>query len=622
MCGISGIYSELMVEENLLQRIADSMKHRGPDHQAFKRFGDYSFVHARLSILDLNPRSNQPMTDSDQKFAICFNGEVYNFKDLRLELEHLGHTFLTNSDTEVILIGFKAWREKLFPKLNGIFSIALLDIEREELYLVRDPSGTKPLFYSFKDGRFSFSSELKAQIMLPWISRDIDRSSLFYFLKFSHVPNPESILRDVKQLNPSTYLVFRKKEFTLHSYIPERISTYSPKSFDGALESLDLLFEKVIRRQLVSDVPVGCFLSGGIDSSLICYYHAKVSSSKIKTFTIGYQEKEFDESIHAKEISRLLGTEHFELILKPKDLLAEIDNLPRYFDHPFADPTMLSSLLLARHASKEVKVVFSGDGGDELFFGYQYQKMILQALPYLKIPSFFRQALSATIESLLSPLSRNSLLFQRVRKFCEIFAAKDQAEFMQYFIGTIGPVKVSRINSLLKAPVQTTTLPLITSIAETMKDDELKISELFLKTFLVNCALQKNDRSSMAFGLEARVPFLDNEMVEFAKTLPFDYIYRSNSSKHILRTLFYNKVPSALAHRKKQGFSIPLREWLRSELREVVEDYLGESLKTDPNLNFNETRKVIEEHMDNRANHSHLIWSLLMYRMWSKEYKL
>ncbi|MCM2322545.1 MAG: asparagine synthase (glutamine-hydrolyzing) [Oligoflexia bacterium] len=643
MCGIAGfrLREGEAAEPGALERMAQAMRRRGPDAQGTFTDGPVGLAHRRLSIIDLTESAQQPLFNEDGRLAVVFNGEVYNFTVLREELERAGHRFRTRSDTEVIVHAFEEWGLGMLARFNGIFAIALWDGRegRRALYLLRDRFGVKPLFYAYEEGRLSFASELKPLLTLPWISREPDLESVYHFLKFSHVPTPRSILRGVRQLPPGSWLRLDEEGLEQGRFAPSvgegKPAAPTLDNEEEALAALDRALGQSVRRQLVAEVPVGCFLSGGVDSSLLTAAYAEAAPpGAARTFSIGYREREFDESGHARRVAEAFGTTHHELIVGPRDYIDLIPEAPDYFDQPFADPTLLSSLLLAKFTRREVTVALSGDGGDELFFGYPYQRALLHLDRLRGFPAGPRRAIAASAGRTLEWLGALGLRGRRLqqgRKLADILSYQNEAELLQSFIGTVGPLPLERLARLIAGEQGSEAFSrgpchaeLIGSLRGLQAPE--KVTRLFLETFLVDTVLAKTDRATMAYGLEARVPFLDEELVAFAETLPFRWKLREGTSKYLPRRLLARKLhergaPTDLAWRPKQGFSIPLRDWLRGELRYLLDEYLDpRRLEREGIFAAPEVRTLVREHLQGSANHSHLLWSLISFRMWKERH--
>ncbi|MBK9295064.1 MAG: asparagine synthase (glutamine-hydrolyzing) [Oligoflexia bacterium] len=622
MCGISGFFSATEnFTESEVKKITALMKHRGPDSDGAFCAPHIALGHRRLRIIDLSTQADQPFVNESKTLALVYNGEVYNFKEIKLELEALGCKFKTTSDTEVVFEAFQEWGVECFNKFNGMFAIGVWDNRNKDnaFYLARDRYGIKPLFYSQSSGKFAFASELKVLLELPWVDKTVNPQTLFYYIKLSHVPNPLSIVNGVKKLAPGTYLKFCNNKIEHFEYRTDLPNYEIGYTEDEAIQRLEDILAQAVKRHLVSDVEVGCFLSGGIDSSLIAATCTSLDIKNLKTFSIGYKEKDYDENVYAEQVSKILGTKHLSTTVGPSDYFEVIKNYSIYFDQPFGDPTALSSLLLSQRAAEHVKVVLSGDGGDELFFGYTYQSVLKKLKYLLAVPGTIRKSLLFLI-----PDARGMILpdlFQKLQKAKEILGFNNIEELFFYFLGTIGPMKLEKLASLIKYDVHTNPDYLKKYITKKDISWEKLIEKIFIKTFLVDTVLQKADRSSMAFSLEARVPFLDNEMVDFATSLPFELKFKASKSKYLLRRLMAKKVSSELANRKKQGFAIPIKEWLRGDLKKYINEYLDyDRIKREGHFNPNAVHKVVNAHLKNYANYSHLIWSLLSFQMWQERY--
>ena len=630
MCGISGLYLKHgeIAERPLLEAMAATMEWRGPDAAGFHNDKHLGLAHRRLKIIDLSDEANQPMHAEADRYSIVFNGEIYNYRELRAELEARSINFQTNSDTEVLLKAYIEWGKIILTRLNGIFAFAVYDKHKQSLFIARDRFGIKPLFYSFDGERLAFASTVSAIMTVPWVTKEISNETVFSFLKFSHIPNPDSIIDSIKQVKPGHYISFRHGSFSEMEYWnstelskPQMNQDQDESTF---IEQLEFSLMNSVKAQSVSDVPLGCFLSGGIDSSLISYYLAQTSDKPVKSFSIGYKEQEFDESAYARKVADSLGFQHFEYIVGPEDFFEFIPDIPKYFDQPLADPTLLPSLLLAKNSRSKVTVALSGDGGDELFFGYEYQQALYRLERMKDIPYSLRAPVCKLLQLMLHPFATNRLKLQQINKLLDILQFRNRAELFQYFIGTIGPINLDKINELLKHPISLKK-PLYSELMDEISDLPwpAQIEQIFLKRFLPDTVLAKTDRTSMAFSLEARVPFLDNEMLKLSSSLPFNMKYKNGVKKYILRKLTELHFPHEIAYRKKQGFSIPMREWLRGDLKYLVQEHLGpEKLKNDPHLNEVCVSRIINEHMENHANHSHLIWSMISLQMWKQHYKL
>lgn len=632
MCGINGFYSQSRSPEAILdslRRMNAKLAHRGPDAGAEFMHDNFGLGHRRLSILDLRPQANQPMFSQDNRYSLVFNGEIYNFQDLKEALMAKGHSFKTTSDTEVLLAACSEWEEEAFAKLNGIFSFAFHDRLKKTIYLVRDRFGIKPLFYSYQDGELGLSSSLAAILELPFVARNLQEDNLFHYLKHGHVPWPHTLVKGVFQLPPRSFALLNTQngELKIKEYIGlKHKNVLQITNWEEALLATDTALKNSVKRQLIADVPVGIFLSGGVDSSLITAAFKEVSGQKINSYCISYAEKEFDEGQHALQVAQHFGTNHHTITVAPDQIFNLIPTLPDFFDQPFSDPTLLSTMILCREARKDITVALGGDGGDELFFGYTYQPMLLKILPLLRLPYGLRKNLAKMFKGILNSqfyLSRHPRI-QQAKKFLDIMTFENIEELYMYFIGTIGPLPMEQIKRLLKNPPQDHT-SIYRGYLKNHQDlsNFESVEQLFIDTFLVDTVNQKSDRASMAFGLELRVPFLDDEMVALSHKIPTHFKYYKGVKKHLLRELLQQKIPGHLAHRPKQGFSIPMRDWLRKDLVYLLKDYLSEErLAKDPYLSSTEVNSLVNQHLSGKFNHSHLLWSLIVLQLWRERFQL
>ena len=630
MCGISGLYLKKgqPVDPQQLMIFNEALAHRGPDASGLYYKNNIGLSHTRLKILDLSDTANQPFKSSDQKKILVYNGEIYNFQEIRNDLIKEGITFKSTGDTEVLFQGLIQYGEKLIPRLNGIFAFAFLDLSNNSpvLMLARDRFGVKPLFLSIKNNQLAFSSTMAPLLKLDWIKKNINPEVLFYFLKFGHVPTPLSILSDITQLKPGYVLHFNGNNLEEHCYFDlfKSQKNYLPLSEDEATNQLETLLGQSVKRQSISDVPVGIFLSGGIDSSLLTTSYLENVGKSISTFSIKYKESEFDESSYAQIVAQHLHTDHHEILVEPKDLFNQIPSIPKFFDQPFSDPTMLPTMFLCEQAKKKITVALSGDGGDELFFGYTYQQMMLHLNALRHLPSPLRSTVLKLLKNSIQCIpGKLPITLQQICKFCDILSFENSEEFCMYFIGTIGPMHMNRLKQIVNLPGLNHTKH-YHELLQNFNHENLfhQIERLFQSTFLPDTVLQKTDRASMAFGLEARVPFLDNDLFDFSRNLNPGLKYKNGIKKYLLRKLLAKKLPPIIANRKKQGFSIPMRQWIKTDLKYLLDIYLDQTLKSDPYLNPVEIKKLVYEHLQNRANHNHLLWSLIVYQMWKEHYSI
>lgn len=613
MCGIAGFVGQ--GNKEILRLMTGEIKHRGPDSEGFFIKDDVFFGHRRLSIIDLSAGA-QPMFNEDKSVAVVFNGEIYNFKDLRKQL--FKHSFKTLSDTEVIVHGFEEWGEKVFEKLNGMFAVAIWDDKNKKLILGRDRFGEKPLYWSKIKDTVIFASEIKSILKHPLISKKLNLLSVYRFFSFDYIPQPHTIFNNIFKLENGSFLITEKgKELRFKKFYEIEIAE-KKNDFNLASNNLEKLLADSVALRLVADVPVGIFLSGGIDSSVIAYF-AKREKDDIKTISVGFEEKSFDESFYAKKVSSHLRTEHFHKNFTSKEMIKAIPEVMEKLDEPFGDPSIMPSYLLSKFAREKVKVVLGGDGGDELFMGYPNHRL-QKALHFIGLNRLVFKTNYAKILKRILPVSdKNLTFFYKIQRYGESLnfppLFRDFFNIGSYFQGIHNLFRF-QINS--EEPFD-------------FADDFLKkhedknylerISLLFQKYYLEDDILFKVDRASMYNGLEARAPFLDTRLADFVNSLPCEYKLRRFKTKHILKELMENKLPKEIIRRKKKGFGVPLAKWLKKELK----DYMLEML-APPKINkfgllkYEEIEKLIYEHLNGKKDNRKIIWNLIIFQNWCDKY--
>ena len=640
MCGIAGLVdrraSVVQPAATLAAQagaMAATLTHRGPDAQASwsDETARVGLGHARLSIIDLSPEGQQPMQSHSGRYVIAYNGEVYNFQELRRELAAAGHSFRGHSDTEVIVAGFDEWGiAATITRLIGMFAIAVWDRAEQSLTLIRDRIGIKPLYWSYQNGRMIFASELKAFHALADWRADTDPQAVGQMLAYSYIAAPATIYRDHHKLQPGHSLrLDRDGTITQHRYWS--LSDVAQQGWDkaqlpcdavAATEALEALLKDAVKRRMVADVPLGAFLSGGIDSTLVTALMQAQSDRPVRTFTIGFSEDRFNEATHAEQVARILGTDHLSEYLSADDALALVPKLPELYDEPFGDssqlPTHLVSLITRRH----VTVALSGDGGDELFAGYNrylWFNKIWRSLGWLplSVRRLLGGALGAVSAShwdlLQGPLPTNRRIPQlgdKVHKMAAAIAQPDPAALYERLLRQ-GDRPERLLNDIAIASLPMTGAP------DTGKAFIPQMQYGDMNAYLPDDILTKVDRASMGVGLEARVPLLDHRVVEFAWSLPMDYKLRDGQGKWILRQILYKYVPKDVMERPKAGFGIPLQSWLSGPLRDWAEALLApESLARDAILNPAAVRAAWDGFINNGSESPYLIWNLLMYQAW------
>ncbi len=619
MCGFVGQINVNQTEINAesLSRAAKHIVKRGPDSQMQWQSKGAAFAFNRLAIIDLDPRSNQPFLDASGRYVIIFNGEIYNHNEIRPLLEAKGYAFRTSSDTEVVLYSILEWGELAFDRFNGMFAIALWDTVERKLLLARDRMGVKPLYVDMSvSGSLRFASTLGCLTFLEQTNHELDTEALGFYFRNLYVPAPHSALKNVIKLPSGSVASYTANgNFEYHTWwTPQMAATRGKRcqTEPETLEQLNDILRKAVKYRLVSDVPVGAFLSGGVDSSLIVAHMQALVSGSAKTFTIGFEETTHDESPVARAIAEHFGTDHTELILTSNDLLAQIDGLSVAYDEPFADVSAIPTLLVSQLARTQVTVALSGDGGDELFGGYPYYRHSIQYQPFQKLPQLVRNGLSGIGKYIPYPSLAMGL--------CAL-QSHDTASLLAFMRSASKGVDWNEL--LLIAPLDTASLFRRVSQWRSGNTPAIQAMAMDLATYLPDDILAKVDRASMAHSLEARNPFLDKHMLEFALAQSDSILWDNQVSKHLLRKSLAQHLPSSIVNLPKRGFAVPIRSWFRSTLREFVGDFASSSaLKGDPILNDSAVDKIVGQHFSGSHNHENLIWAIIQYQRWKETYKI
>jgi asparagine synthase (glutamine-hydrolysing) len=633
MCGILGFLTTRapdIPDLRMLRSMRDLLVHRGPDDRGefvrpLDEKGPFVFLgHRRLSIIDLG-RGHQPLSNENETVWVIFNGEIYNFKELRSRLEALGHQFKTNSDTEVIAHAYEEYGERCFQYFNGMFAIGIWDEPRKQLFLARDRSGKKPLYYSFVDGNFLFASELKAIMAYPKFSRKVSPLSFMKYLFFEYIPSPQTIFNDARKLPPATYLLLEQNQIKVMKYwFPFDSDRGGERLSEREIESEMIeLFRRSIKRRLISDVPLGVFLSGGIDSSAITAFAQEVVPGKVKTFSIGFEDPSFDESKYALLASRHLGTEHHEQTMTPTDLLNLVPNLPDILDEPMADASILPTYLLSKFTREYVTVALGGDGGDELFAGYP----TYLAHKFARLYGLFGKSLHPIVALLgnLLPVSDDNISFDfKVKKFLSGIGFSDS---VRNFIW-LGSFSFQELRKVLspEMDVQFDQVRLTEEIQSYEKefpwiDKTSLLQYLDMKLYLQEDILVKVDRASMACSLEVRAPFLDHELVEFVMNLPSSLKLRQFTSKYLLKKVMKDFLPREVIRRKKKGFGVPIAKWVKGPLKELFGDLLAyERIRREGFLNPDYVNFLLQDHLLNKRDNRKQLWTLLVWELWTDRY--
>ena len=628
MCGIAGFVDfSKKSDREVLQRMACAVPHRGPDGEGiYLQQANQAAVglgHRRLSIIDLSTSANQPM--HFEGLHLIFNGEIYNYNEIRQQLISLGHQFETHSDTEVILHGWKEWGEKSIEQWRGMFAITIYDENENELICIRDRPGVKPFHFYWKDDLFLFGSELKSLVAHPCFSKQINRDAVASYLQYGYVSYPHSIYQDTFKLAPGHLLRLdlSTKEIKVKQYWNVYDYYNKPKldiSLPEAVAETERILAESFQLRMVADVPVGVFLSGGYDSSCVTSILQKNNTEKIKTFTIGTVDQKLDEAPFAKAIAQHLGTDHTEYYCTPQEALDIIPQLPFFYDEPFADSSAIPTILVSRMARKSVTVALSADAGDEIFAGYNRYDYISRYGEKLRsIPKSVRKVAVTAMENISSeriPFLRNQYNFHsRYDKLKNLLKDPSPSQLLKNLSQVFNS---KEIKALFRQEVNELSTAHESGELKNMDDDPLAyMMAVDYQTYMVDDILQKVDRAAMSVSLEGREPFLDQHIIEWAAQLPSDLKYYKGEKKYILKQIVHQYIPKEVMERPKMGFAIPVEKWLQAELKEMVEEYLSASrLKEHQLFNIKEVQKLLTEFQNGRTERYLKIWYLLMFQMW------
>lgn len=635
MCGIAGFtnfHYSLSNGEDVIVNMCNQIAHRGPDEWGFKNFSEAFLGHRRLSIVGLQD-GKQPLSYADSH--ISFNGEIYNFRSLKKELLEEGYQFLTNTDTEVILALYNKYGLDMFKQMNGMFAMAIWDDKKKRMILARDRMGEKPLFYYLKNGDLIFSSELKSLIRHPKFTKKLNMSALNKFLTYEYVPSPHCIFEDAYKLEAGEFLVIDENGVKKDFYWQHPNLEFEGESIGSESEAIDELEQILLSSvdlRLQADVPVGVFLSGGLDSSLISALAVKQNRSpnKIKSFSLYFHEKTYDESKYVEKIVDKIGTEHYAEYFNSKDMLNIFPKLGSMMDEPMADPSIVPTYLVSKLAATQVKTVLSGDGADELFAGYPtYLANKLVSL-YNIIPYEIRKFITTFLRSAegsLIPVSNNNISLDfKLKQFLRGAGVASEIRFFRWMGGFIDREKRAVFSADANESVmgELSYDDLNRLLSRTNMHSELqRLLYLSQKVYLADDILAKVDRSSMMNSLEVRTPFLDHRLVEYATALPERFKLHGFESKYILKKVAERYIPHENIYRPKKGFGIPITEWLRTDLKDPMLDLLStDRLKRQGLFDDQNVHSLIDEHMAGKTNNRKLLWPLICFQLWMDEFEM
>ncbi|HEY0050976.1 MAG TPA: asparagine synthase (glutamine-hydrolyzing) [Pyrinomonadaceae bacterium] len=624
MCGIVGIVNQISrpVEREILEKMNRAIRHRGPDEDGFYLNENVGLAMRRLSIIDL-AGGQQPIHNPSKTAWIVFNGEIYNFQELRAELEKRGHRFYTNSDTEIILHLYDEHGADCVTHLRGMFAFAIWDEREKSLFLARDRVGKKPVLYSHQpNGDLIFGSEFQALLQHPDVDREVDYEAIHQYLTFSCVPAPLTAFRQIRKLEPGHWLRWKNGEIKTERYWTPDFSAKIKISEQDAVEETLRILREATKMRLISEVPLGAFLSGGVDSSTVVALMAEASEKPVKTFSIGFEEQDFSELKYARRVAEHIGAEHHEFIVKP-DAIEVLPTLVEHYGEPFADSSAIPTFYVSKETRKHVTVALNGDGGDETFAGYERYFAIQLAEKYKRIPSILRKSVIEPAAAFLPTSMGQHSRVKSAKNFLAVSSMPKSSLYLRW---------MSAINEDLKAELYSENFKQKTSNDSTASvlqswfaraNGSGAIDAMLLTdtmTYLPNDLLVKVDIASMANSLEARSPFLDHKVIEFAASLPEKIKVRGTETKYLLKKAASRVVPPEVLYRRKMGFGIPVGYWLRNEMK----DFMFEILLSEKSFNrglFKPEiiKKLVAQHVAEKQNHTYPLWTLLMLELWFRQ---
>jgi asparagine synthase (glutamine-hydrolysing) len=622
MCGIAGLASSdsfVQVDLALIQRMCNTIVHRGPDGDGYFVADGLAMGMRRLAIIDV-AGGDQPITNEDGSVVTVFNGEIYNYRELRAELVALGHHFRTRSDTEVIVHGYEEWGIEFLNRLNGMFAIALFDIRARRLLLARDHVGIKPLYYAWNGRTLVWGSEIKALLASGNVDRSLDFDALAQFVAWEYCPAPQTLFAGINKLLPGRWLQLEIDTNTIKSdaywSVPAADNT-GLRSDDDWIDAVDSVLRQAVRRQMVSDVPLGAFLSGGVDSSLI-----SAAMGNPTTFSIGFKDASYNELAYSSQVAKHLDVEHITEVLDD-DCVSLFGDLLEFMDDPIGDSSIFPTYLLSRLARRHVTVALSGDGGDELFAGYETYAADRVARRYLMLPRMVRQRLVEPLARQIRPTASKKGLVNKGLRFIEGMVQSQDVGHARWRVflneTTRRTLFTADAVAAMRTPVDQHIVALYSDAAGRSRLDQALFVDLY--SFLPDDILTKVDRMSMAVSLEARVPFLDKEVIELAFRVPDRLKIRNGQTKWILKQVAERYLPKNVVYRPKEGFSAPVKHWIATTHRTLVEELLDPTvLKADGIFRPETVSRLIEEHVTGRRNHSHQLWCLLMFQAWKRRW--
>ncbi|HEY6045356.1 MAG TPA: asparagine synthase (glutamine-hydrolyzing), partial [Pyrinomonadaceae bacterium] len=620
MCGITGIVraDEAPVDRHLLEQMNEAIRHRGPDEDGFYLADGVGLGIRRLAIIDLQS-GQQPIHNRDRTKWLVFNGEIYNYRELREKLEKIGHQFYTNSDTEAVIAAYDQYGTDCPRHLRGMFAFAIWDEREKSLFLARDRVGKKPLLYAQTPNQLVFASEFSALVLHPDVSRDVDYEAIHHYLSFICVPAPLTAYRAIRKLEPAHWLLWQNGEIKTERYwqldFSNKVSLSETEAGERAIE----LLREAVRIRLMSEVPLGAFLSGGIDSSAVVALMAQESSDRVKTFSIGFEEQDFSELHHARRVAEYVGADHHEFVVRP-DAMEVLPTLVEHYGEPFADSSAIPSYYVSRETRRYVTVALNGDGGDECFAGYERYAAMNLAQSYAALPGVLRDGVIGNAARALPAFQSRANPLSKAQRFVAAASLSPIERYLRWISAFDESAKLSLYSdSFRQETAKFSTAGIIAPWFAKANGSGIVDAALLTDTmtYLPNDLLVKMDIASMSVSLEARSPFLDHVLMEFAASLPEKLKLRRLTTKYLLKQVLKKLVPAENLTRRKMGFGVPIGYWFRG----VMQPFLRETLLSDKALSRGlfqpeKVRRIVDDHVEQKADHSHRLWSLLMLELW------
>ena len=620
MCGICGFNWK---DEGLARRMAQTIVHRGPDQEGVYACEEWTLAHRRLSIIDLSEKGRQPMANEDGTVQVVFNGEIYNFEELKEELLRCGHVFQSHSDTEVIVHGYEEYGVDVIHKLQGMFGIALWDAREKIFLLVRDRVGIKPVYYYNRDGKFVFGSEIKAMLEVPGVPRELNQQALFAYIGCEFVPAPDTMFKYIHKLPAGHFLIQKNGQTRVEQYWDLDFPVEPEQNLDvnEVVEHLRELFEEAVKCRLVSDVPLGAFLSGGLDSSTIVAMMRKHISGPLRTFTIGYEDKSFSELEYAQVVAEQFETEHHVLMIEEMTA-ALIEKSLWHFDEPMTDLSSIPLMLICEQAKKDITVCLSGEGGDEVFVGYDRFKASKLDSYYRIIPKPLRQPVLSGLIGMLPDQPQKKGAINMLKRFVEGSCLPPEGHHIRWQYFSDAKQDAALFADAFRSGVNMDGFARLKEYDAKCHTKDRVNREAYLDTRyqMPDSVLMKVDRMSMANSLEIRVPLLDHRLLEYMTKIPGSWKLKGMETKWIFRKALEGILPQHIVYRGKQGYSLPVKNFLRTQLKDYMVELLNDSPVIRENMNMPFVNQLIEEHLAMKHNHNHVLWGMIHTAIWHRRF--